>query len=138
MADSEELTIKQIKSFFDQSPFLKKVTLIGGEVFMREDIIDLIRYLNSVSYIVICTNGTLLDNPEINAIKQCKNIYTSCISLDGPRDIHDSIRQVKGSYDKAANNIKTLSRIVPVTANLVIQDENLRFIAEMIDLCASL
>ena len=138
MAGSDELSGEQITDFFDRSPFLQKVTLIGGEVFMRSDITDLIRHLNTNHDIVICTNGTLLDEAEINVIKQCNRLYTVCISLDGPREIHESIRRVKGSYDKAVKTIKALSRIVPVTVNLVIQDENLQFIPDMIDICAAL
>jgi radical SAM protein with 4Fe4S-binding SPASM domain len=138
MAGFEELSVEHICEFFDRAPFLQKVTLIGGEVFMRSDITDLIRHLNTNHDIVICTNGTLLDDFEINIIKECNRLYTICISLDGPREIHESIRGVTGSYDKAAKTIKALSHILPVTANLVIQDENLQFIPDMIDICASL
>jgi len=138
MAGTDELSGKQISDFFDRSPFLQKVTMIGGEVFMRNDITDLVRYFNTNHDMVICTNATLLGAAETEVIKQSNRLYTICISLDGPKDIHDSIRRVTGSYDKAVRNIAVLTRILPVTVNLVIQDENLQFIPDMIDLCASL
>jgi radical SAM protein with 4Fe4S-binding SPASM domain len=138
MANAGELTTEQITGFFDHSPFLQKVTFIGGEVFVRNDILELIGHLNRTRDIVICTNGTLIGEAEINMLKQYERVYTVCISLDGPRDIHESIRRVKGSYDKAAGTIKALARILPVTVNMVIQDENLQYIPDMIDLCASL
>jgi radical SAM protein with 4Fe4S-binding SPASM domain len=138
MTAPDELTFQQIADFYDRNPYLKKVTFIGGEVFMRSDIIDLIVHLNHSRDIVICTNGTLIGDTEINALRQCDRVYTVCISLDGPRDIHESIRRVKGSYDKAIRAMEVLAPVIPVTANLVIQDENLQFIPDMIDLCASL
>lgn len=105
---------------------------------MRSDTIDLIGHLNHSRDIVICTNGTLIGDAEVNALRRFQRVYTVCISLDGPRDIHESIRCVKGSYDKAIQTIKVLAPILPVTVNLVIQDENMQVIPDMIDLCASL
>ena len=138
MANADELTCAQITGFFDRNPFLQKVTFIGGEVFIRRDILDLIGHLNHTRDIVICTNGTLIGDAEVNALRRCQRVYTVCISLDGPRDVHESIRSVKGSYDKAIQTIKVLAPILPVTVNIVVQDENLQFIPDMIDLCASL
>jgi radical SAM protein with 4Fe4S-binding SPASM domain len=138
MSNAGELSCAQITDFFDRSPFLQKITFIGGEVFVRSDILDLIGHLNHTRDIVICTNGTLIGEAEVNALKQCDRVFTACISLDGPRDVHESIRRVKGSYDKAAGTIKALAGILPVTVNMVIQDENLQYIPDMIDLCVSL
>lgn len=134
----EELTLKEISDFFNSKAFFKKATLIGGEVYMRRDINDLVKCLNRTLDLVICTNGTLLGEAEFKVISDCKRLFTVCISLDGTRDIHDSIRQVKGSYDKAIRTIKALVNIVPVTVNLVIQDENIHVIPETIELCISL
>jgi radical SAM protein with 4Fe4S-binding SPASM domain len=138
MTTPDELTFQQIVDFYDRNPYLQKVTFIGGEVFMRKDIIDLISYLDHSRDIVICTNGTLIGDAKVNALRKCHRVYTLCISLDGPREIHESIRRVKGSYDKAIKTIQVLAPIVPVTVNLVIQDENLQFIPDMIDVCTSL
>jgi radical SAM protein with 4Fe4S-binding SPASM domain len=138
MANREELTYEQITDFFDQNPYLQKVSLIGGEIFIRRDIINLIRHLNINHDLVISTNGTLIGVSDINALKQCDRLYSVCISLDGPRDIHESIRQVKGSYDKTIQTIKALSPIIPVTVNLVLQAENRKFIPDIVDLSASL
>ena len=105
---------------------------------MRRDIKDLLKHLNISHDVVICTNATLLGDTEINILNSCDRVYTVCISLDGPREVHDSIRGVKGSYEKAIRAIQSLVRIVPVTVNLVIQDENIQFIPDIVDLCASL
>src|SRR4030042_4263969 len=46
MARQRELTPDQIADFFDRYPYLKKVTLIGGEIFFSSDIMDKIRFLD--------------------------------------------------------------------------------------------
>ena len=138
MSASNELNHEQITRFFDLNPYLRKVTFIGGEVFVRHDIMDILRHLNRTRDIVICTNGTLIGEAEVRALKQFGRIYTICISLDGPREIHDSIRQSSGSYDKAVRAISLLAREIPVTVNLVIQGENILFMPDLIDLCASM
>lgn len=132
-----ELSLQQIIDFFDQTPYLRKVTLIGGEIFMRRDIIDLIHHLNRTRDIVISTNGTLMNDAEIKAIKDCHRIMTISISLDGSEIVHESIRRSQGCYEKTIKTIKTLSPIFPVTVTCVIQNENLKDLPDVVDLCAT-
>lgn len=132
-----ELSLQQIIDFFDQTPYLRKVTLIGGEIFMRRDIIDLIHHLNRTRDIVISTNGTLMNDAEIKALRDCHRIMTISISLDGPEIVHESIRRSQGCYEKTIKTIKTLSPIFPVTVTCVIQNENLKDLPDVVDLCAT-
>ncbi|MBU0477499.1 radical SAM protein [bacterium] len=133
-----EMTLDQISDFFDHNTYLKKVSLMGGEIFVRPDIIELIQHLDKTRNIIISTNGTLIKDSDINALSRCRNIITICISLDGPKNIHDSIRGVKGSYDKAVKTIKALATILPVTVTCVVQNDNIQILTELVNLCASL
>lgn len=133
-----ELTLKQIVAFFDRNTKLQKVSLIGGEIFVRRDMIAMIRHLNRNRNIVLSTNGTLVENVEIEALLSCKRIFTICISLDGTKALHDSIRRVDGAYDKAIRTIESLAPFLPVTVNCVILDENLECLTEVVDICASM
>jgi radical SAM protein with 4Fe4S-binding SPASM domain len=133
-----ELTLDQIVAFFDRNTKLQKVSLIGGEIFVRRDMIAMIRHLNRNRNIVLSTNGTLVGNVEIEALRSCKRIFTICISLDGTKAVHDSIRRVDGAYDKAIRTIENLAPFLPVTVNCVILDENLECFTEVVDICASL
>jgi radical SAM protein with 4Fe4S-binding SPASM domain len=135
---SHELTSAEIFHFFDQTPHLHKITLIGGEIFMRQDILDLIHHLDQSRDLVLCTNGTLLGEPQIASLRQCHRVYTMCISLDGPKEIHESIRRVNGSYDKAVHAISSVAGSIPVTVNCVIQDDNLQALHELVGLCAQM
>ena len=138
ISNPKELTFKQIISFFERTPHLRKVTLIGGEIFLRNDILDLIRYLEKTRDLIICTNGTLIGEAEIEALRNCRRIFSVDISLDGPKSIHDSICRVRGSYVRATQAIQALASLFPVTVNCVVQNENVEFLTTVVDICSSL
>ncbi|MFH1371535.1 MAG: radical SAM protein [Planctomycetota bacterium] len=138
MAKSKELSLEQIIRFFDQTPYLKKVTLIGGEIFIRHDMLDLIRYLDKDRNIVISTNGTLIGDAEIEALRKFHRVITVCVSLDGPKEIHEAIRQVPGAYNKAVRTIKDLVPFLPVTVTCIIVDDNLKVLPDVVEQCAAM
>ncbi len=133
-----ELSSEQITRFFDQNPFFRRITFIGGEIFLRSDMIEIIRHLNRTRDMVVCTNATLLGEKEIEALRRCRRVYTICISIDGSKAIHESIRRVEGSYDRTVQAAKALAQSFPITVNAVIQDENLRVLPDLVDICAQL
>ncbi len=134
----DELSTEQIIDFFDHQPYLKKITLIGGEIFVRKDMLDLICHLDQTRNLVLSTNATLLDEAKIAMLKKCRNIVTICISLDGPPEIHDAIRRVPGAYNKTTRTIQALAPFFPVTVNCIISNENIEFLPEMVNQCATL
>jgi MoaA/NifB/PqqE/SkfB family radical SAM enzyme len=121
VAAERELAADQIVTFFDRHPYLKKVTLIGGEIFMRPD-----------------TNGTLIRDSHIDILKKCRRIFGINISLDGPKAVHESIRNSPVSYDRTVHVIEALARVFPVTVNCVIQNDNVTVLPDVVDLCAHL
>lgn len=131
-----ELSVPQLLAFFEQAPFLKTISLIGGEIFIRQDILTLIRQLNEHHDLVLSTNGTLLNSEVLTALKICSRIFTICLSLDGPQEFHDRIRHVHGSYAKTVHAIKKLTSVLPVTVNCVILAENLEVLPEFVESCA--
>lgn len=138
VTDGEELRLEQIIHFLDRTPYLRKVTLIGGEVFLRSDTLDLIGYFESTRDLIICTNGTLIGEAEVEALKKHRNIFSIDISLDGPESVHDSIRRVRGSYEKATQAIQGLVPVFPVTVNCVLQNENAEVLTDVVDICCAL
>ena len=54
-----KLSTEQIIDFFERHPYIKKVTLIGGEIFVRKDMLDLICRLDRTRNLVLSTNATL-------------------------------------------------------------------------------
>ena len=136
--DFSELSVERWMSFFEGAPFLKKVSLIGGEIFIRRDLLALVRHLNSRHDLVLSTNGTLLKADDIEALRACNRIFTICLSLDGPQELHDDIRRIGGSYAKTVRVIKELAPVLPVTVNCVILAENLGELPEFIEFCAGM
>jgi len=83
--------------------------LSGGEPLLRQDLFIIAKRVASHGCLVsMNTNGTLLS--ESNVCKVTNNFDTIVVSLDGPREIHDKIRGVPGTYEKATNGIHLLKK----------------------------
>ena len=133
-----ELPLEHYLDFLRRNPRIRKVTLIGGEPFAREDTPELSRQLDRIVDVVVCTNGTGLGEREHSILASCRHIQSVCISLDGPREIHESIRGSRGCFDKTIDTIRALAPHLPVTVNCVLQNRNLDALDEFVDLCAGL
>ncbi len=110
-----ELSLEEIDKFTKTLPDLVILNISGGEPFLRPDFAEVIKtyYRNTpVKEVAIPTNGTLTEKIE----RDCRNILESCpgmdlnvvLSLDGPAEIHDEIRQLKDCFQNA---LKTFSRL---------------------------
>jgi len=106
---NNELSFKEIKRVIDELKQLGAIRIFftGGEPFIRPDILDILNYTDKNGFAMyISTNGTLIDLQTINRLKLLKHLRTFQISIDGLRKTHDSIRRVKGTFDKAINTIE--------------------------------
>lgn len=86
-----------------------QVSLSGGEIFLHEDIIDMIRYCRAKDMqISLLSNLISLDEKQVSAIKEANIsvVQASLYSMDS--EIHDSITKVKGSYIKTRSAIELL------------------------------
>lgn len=82
----------------------KRVSLIGGEVFMRNDWKIIVSAMTSKNINVsIITNGYSLTDKQINDLKEV-NIESIAISLDGLSEVHDRYR-MDGSFDAAKKTL---------------------------------
>lgn len=102
----------------------RRVSLIGGEVFMRKDWLDIVEALKSYDIAVnIITNGFLFTEELLNKLKKAK-IESVSVSLDGLREVHDRYRQ-QGSYDRAVRAIRALAEAgIPVSVITTLNAEN--------------
>lgn len=86
-----------------------QVSLSGGEIFLHENIIDMIQYCREKDMqISLLTNLISLKKGHMEAIKEANvaMIQASLYSMDG--EVHDSITKVKGSYAKTRAAIEHL------------------------------
>ncbi len=129
-AREHELTTEECLSVADQLAELgcRRVSMIGGEVFMRRDWDAIVKRLTrqGVSTSII-TNGFLFSNDLIAQLKEA-GVESVAVSLDGPRKIHDKYRQ-EGSFDRAEQAIRRLSESgIPVAVISTLNRENAEYL----------
>ena len=81
--------------------------LSGGEPLLRKDLGALAKRAASHGCLVsMNTNGTLLNESRLSELAGVLDLVV--VSLDGPKEVHDKIRGVPGTYDKALEAIRLL------------------------------
>lgn len=100
-----------------------KISLLGGEPLLRQDISKIINYAKEKGLMVGLASNGFLVKKRINDIKNLDYLH---LSFDGPEKIHDEQRQ-KGSYNKLIEGIKVASRYnnINITTTTVLTKYNL-------------
>ncbi len=84
----------------------KIIHFTGGEPLLREDIGTIIDYCSKMGMSTsINSNGSLVEQ----RIKELGNLHLMGLSLDGPEEVHDSIRG-KGSYKEVITALTLLKQ----------------------------
>jgi len=107
-----EMELEDWKKLVDEaaSNNIKTILIRGGEPFLFHGIIKLLEYINSKGiFISIDSNGTLLKKYAEDIIR-IGNMHIT-FSVDGPEEIHDAVRGVKGSFKKTKENIALLNEL---------------------------
>lgn len=102
VSSREELTIKEIQTVLEQAAALgvEQFAITGGEPLIRPDAIDMLRFAKSLGLTtLLLTNGTLIKEQTVEKIMEA-DIGSISFSLDGPKETHEAIRKIKGSFDK--------------------------------------
>ncbi|RLI96754.1 MAG: hypothetical protein DRO99_03950 [Candidatus Aenigmatarchaeota archaeon] len=115
---------------------LGHVSFLGGETFLRDDIFDIFHYLDrkKVTY-EVTTNGTLLDTPKIEKLVGCIGLRNIIFSLDGPKEVHDSLRG-NGVFRKTFNAMLVANKLFDVSVATVVLDDNIDAIPELTKILA--
>lgn len=106
-----ELSTEQWKNIFKDLHELgvQKINLTGGEVFSRNDFLEILDYCCShFIAVAINSNGFYIDENTAKILKKYKNNIVFQISLDGNKENHNKIRGNAESFDRAINAIKYL------------------------------
>ena len=95
--------VDQLKSF---SP---RIHLSGGEPLLFPEIDGLIAHIKAKGlFLHITTNGTLLADHASDLVRQGVNQIE--ISIDGPRETHDRLRGVPGTFDRVMTGLEALQQ----------------------------
>ena len=112
-----ELSLKEIEKTAEKLGFIHWLRLTGGEPFLRNDYVDIVRLFNKnldLYLLTTPTNGLLT---EI-IFKKVKSIlrfldkkYIITVSMDGPEKVHDRIRRMNGCWKSAIKTYKKLKTL---------------------------
>lgn len=108
---------------------MELVMLGGGEPFVRKDLVEIVKEVKSYGMRCgVTTSGWLVGKVPFPPVDLCE------ISIDGARpETHDSIRGVKGSWERAINAVKIAKEHCEVgQLNFVLQPSNY---LEAVDFC---
>lgn len=142
-----ELTIAEIDSLFSRANHFSWINLTGGEIFQRPDIRDvlhaIIRQSRNLYLLNFPTNGFLTEEiiPAVDSILKQTSLprLIISVSLDGPRELHDRIRNLPGSWDRALETFRQLrerrSRRFSVYLGHTLQAANLGSFDKTLEAC---
>jgi MoaA/NifB/PqqE/SkfB family radical SAM enzyme len=142
--NESELSTREVENFLEKIARLgvRFLCLSGGEPTLRSDLLEIIRKAKEVGLkIELITNGTFVKPLAEKLVKSGVDIITFSIDGSNPK-IHDFIRGVRGSWEKAVEGIKSVSLIKTerglkeprICIDYVVTRQNYEFIAETVDL----
>lgn len=106
-----DFSLEEIKSTIDRYANYDKITLTGGEPFLRRDIIDILSYIKKVNpqfQVEVQTNGTLLKDESL-VREASKYVDLFFVALHSYRkSTHDLICDRTGSWDDTTTGLVNL------------------------------
>ena len=120
-----ELNLDEIETISRDLPNLLSVSLTGGEPYLRPDLPEIAAAFEQNSHvrnIQIPSNGLLVEKTVSRAEQLLQKVRRArvCtgVSLDGPEDIHNRIRQNPKSFKRALETLVELKKLKPSFPNL--------------------
>ena len=135
-ARPDELTTAEAMRVVDQMADLGvlEVTLIGGEAYLRDDWLDIVRAIRDRGMECTMVTGGRGMNPERARGAKLAGLQSVSVSIDGLAPTHDALRGLKGSHAAALAAIRNLSHEgVQVSANTQIGRRNRRELLPLFD-----
>jgi MoaA/NifB/PqqE/SkfB family radical SAM enzyme len=141
-----EMPIEMLTRVPDQEGL--QVSLTGGEIFMRKDILDVMDVFQQKGYVCgyLTTNGTIITPERADALAELAAkgfLKHISVSIDGPGEMHDKARGVKGTFERTAKGLRNLQeaarkRHAPlrVSINTTVAHETLDALDQMVDVAA--
>jgi len=112
------MTLDEVRTFFARNPRFSWVNLSGGEIWTRDDAAEV-----ALAAVEGSPDLFLLDFPttgqrtdaivdgvrRLLATRLPKLLVT--VSLDGPREVHEDVRGVRGAFDRAIATFRELRKL---------------------------
>src|SRR6187455_3176657 len=145
----EELPLDVLRTAFPDQAGLQ-VSLTGGEIFMRKDILSVMDVFREKGYTCgyLTTNGTIITDERAEALARLASagfLKHISVSIDGPGELHDKARGVAGTFERTAEGLKRLQAAATrlhaplrVSVNTTVAHETLDALSSMVDVAVDL
>lgn len=145
----QELTLEALRRAFPDRDGLQ-VSLTGGEIFMRKDIMGVLDLFREKGYACgyLTTNGTIITEERAEALAALARdgfLKHISVSIDGPGELHDTARGQKGTFERTAQGLRRLQEAarrtgspLRVSINTTVAAESLDALHEMVDVAEEL
>ena len=145
----EELPLKALARAFPQEDGFQ-ISLTGGEIFMRKDIMEVLDLFRTKGYACgyLTTNGTIISDERADALAELAStgfLRHISVSIDGPKDLHDSARGLKGTFERTCAGLRRLQDAarrkgapLRVGINTTVAHESLEALDQMVDVAEDL
>jgi MoaA/NifB/PqqE/SkfB family radical SAM enzyme len=145
----QELPIATLREAFPDQDGLQ-VSLTGGEIFMRKDILDVMEVFRDKGYVCgyLTTNGTIISDERADAMAELARagfLKHISVSIDGPGELHDRARGVKGTFERTGAGLRRLQAAarrkrapLRVSINTTVAHETLDSLDQMVDVADEL
>ncbi len=145
----QEMPLEALQRAFPACDGLQ-VSLTGGEIFMRKDIMEVLDLFAAKQYVCgyLTTNGTIIDEARAEALAGLAArgfLKHISVSIDGPGDLHDAARGVKGTFERTTAGLRRLQEAskrlgapLRVSINTTVAAESLETLHQMVDVAEQL
>lgn len=142
----DDLDASEWRAVFRQLRSLDVVKILGGEPFVRPDIVDLLRGVREIvdPYVLQVTTNGMLTRRTVDAVKAVGWPGLQLrISIDGTERTHDAMRGVSGSWKKVMRTAREVAELKAdlgfrLGINFALTDESLDELDEMVALAEEL
>ncbi len=112
------------------------LVITGGDPLMRDDVFEIIEQASSKMRVAVAFSGTpLATKDKVEKLKD-SGAARVAISIDGSKEIHDSFRGIKGTFETSMKIIDYANEVnLPVQINTTVTTFNLHNLPEMVKLC---
>ncbi|MDT2661133.1 radical SAM protein [Enterococcus hulanensis] len=110
--DNNPMKIEDLRKIFKDclDSNIKLIDITGGEPFIRNDIIEVLKSIDSSIVFTIKTNGTLIDDQLAFELSKFSNLRGIGISIDSSNAKINELTRGKGVLERALNGIKSLNK----------------------------
>jgi MoaA/NifB/PqqE/SkfB family radical SAM enzyme len=145
----QELSVEALRKAFPEKKGLR-VSLTGGEVFVRKDVEQVLDLFREKGYACgyLTTNGTAITEARAAGLADLALagfVKHISVSIDGPGDLHDAARGVKGTFERTATGLRRLQAAarakgapLKVSINTTVTRESLDALEQMVAVATEL